>query len=103
MDELIEAVVDGQDVDDVLDEYIRGTVRRPRRRRFAKKGKRFDPHTGKRKDPRKARIARRAARRFRAKRKAAARKFARSGIGKAGARRRGKLVSKMYRQGRIKR
>jgi hypothetical protein len=102
MEELIEAVVNGKDVGEVLDEYMKGTIRRPRRRRFARKGKRFDPYTGKRKDPRKMRKARRVARKFRAKRKVAARKLARSGVGKAGARRRGKLISRLHRQGRIR-
>jgi hypothetical protein len=103
MDEMIEAVVDGADANEILDEYMRGTIRRPRRRRFARKGKRFNPLTGKRKDPKKSRMARRSARRFRAKRRTAARKLARSGVGKMGAKRRGKLVSRMARQGRIRR
>lgn len=102
MNDLIEAVVNGQDPDEALEEYLRGTIQRPRRRRFARKGERFDPYTGKRKDPEKARKARRTARKFRAKRKIAARKFARSGVGKAGAKRRGKLIARMYRQGRIR-
>lgn len=103
MNDLIEAVAEGKDADEALDEYLKGTIRRPRRRRFSRKGKRFNPVTGKRKDPRKARLARRTARKFKSRRKTAARKLARSGAGKMGAKRRGKLVSRMYRQGRIRR
>jgi len=65
-------------VEGTLDEYIQGTIRRPRKQRFRGRGPAVSAKTGKRKDPRRRLIARRTARRFAAKRKAAARRLGRT-------------------------
>jgi len=95
--DLIDAVVEGTTIDDVFEVMV-GTAVRPRKRRFSKRGKAFDPRTGKRKDPKKRRIARRSAVRHRAKRKMAARKFARSAKGRRFHKKLGKLVARIRRR-----
>jgi len=79
-----------------LAEFVR-TAMRPRKRRFSKLGAAFNPITGKRKDPHKRVLARKVARKGRAKRKVAARKFARSAKGKLFHKKLGKLVARVRR------
>jgi hypothetical protein len=71
------------------------TSRRPRLRKHRKKSQAFDPVTGKRKDPKRRLLARKTARRFASKRKAASRRFARSSKGKAFFRKLGSLSAKV--------
>ena len=97
IDELIDAILDGESIQEVLDEAIKRTAIRPRKRRFARRGKAFNPLTGKRKDPRRRLIARKAARKGRAKRKAAAKRFARSSAGKRFHKKLGRLSAKIRR------
>ena len=96
-EDLIDAVLSGSSEEAIITEFVR-TARRPRKRRFGGRGAGVNPLTGKRKDPRKRRIARMAARRGRAKRRASARKFHRSARGKAFHRKLGKLVARMRRR-----
>jgi len=98
-EELIERVVQGEDASEVLDEiYVRkGTARRPLKRRFGGRGSRINPYTGKRKDPKRSRIARKAARKGRVKRRQAQRRFSLSAKGKRFHRKLGKLVARIRR------
>ena len=98
INEILDGADPGQLIEDLLGEYIRGTARRPRKRRFARKGAAFDPYTGKRKDPTRRRKARMVARRYRAKRRTATRKLHRSAVGKIMHRRVGKLVARIRRR-----
>lgn len=74
---LVEAFVDSEmEAAEVIDEYIsraQRSYRKPRVRRFRKRGAAVDPITGKRKDPRRRRLMRRVMRKNRAKFKRAAR------------------------------
>jgi hypothetical protein len=81
-----------------LDEQSTGpvrTARRPRKRRFARLGKGFSAITGKRKDPAIRLVMRRAARKGRAKRKMAARRFSHTAQGKSFHKKLGKLVARI--------
>ena len=107
--ELIDAYMSGESID-ILDngnfqdnrdveihtEMIR-TARRPKKRRFGRRGKNVSSLTGKRKDPRRRMIARKAARRHKAARRMAARKFARSAKGKQFHKKLGRLVARIRR------
>lgn len=96
IEELIQRVVDGEDAGEVVEELKR-TARRPRKRRFGRRGPGVNKVTGKRKDPRRRLIARRAARKGRGKRKAASRRFNRSAKGKQFHKKLGKLVARIRR------
>lgn len=93
LEDLLDAAINGED----LDEVIKRTAARPRRRRFGGNAAR-NPITGKRKDPRRRRIARLAARRSRSKRKAAIRKFTRSAKGKRFHKKLGALSARLRRR-----
>ena len=85
--ELIDSVLEGESVEAVVESCVneareRGTARRPRMQRFKGRSAAVSSVTGKRKDPRRRMLARRAARKGRAKRSMAAKKFARSSAGK---------------------
>ena len=101
-EELIQSVIDNNTSSaDVIDEIIsraQRTAIRPRKRRFGKKSDAFDPITGKRKDPKRRLIARRAARKGRAKRKVSAKRFARSAKGKRFHRKLAKLTARIRRR-----
>lgn len=100
---LIDAVIEGDDVEDVVDQVVedlnelrqRGTARRPRAQKFKHTSDAVSSVTGKRKDPKRRRIAMRAARKGKAKRKQAARRVARSA---AGRRMRSKIASGKVRR-----
>lgn len=103
---LIDALLDGADVDDVIDDIFnleevigrsKRSFRRPRVRRFRKRGSAVDPVTGKRKDPRRRRLMRQVARRNRAKFKAAARKRGRQLKSRGFYKKLGKLSGRMRR------
>ncbi len=94
-EELIERVVDGEDAGELV-EAIKRTAMRPRKRRFGRR-RGINPITGKRKDPRRRLIARKAARKGRAKRKASQRRFNRSAKGKRFHKKLGKLVARIRR------
>lgn len=101
--DLIDRVVEGEDPKEIIetveeaDTGPKRTFRRPRKRRFSKKGAAFSSLTGKRKDPRRRLKARRAARRSRVARKRAAKRFAKSAKGKSFYRKLGKLSARLRR------
>jgi hypothetical protein len=78
--ELIDSVIDGDSVDEAIDEIIgrkQRTARKPRKRRFRGRGQRVDPITGKRKDPRRSRMMRKVRRRHKGKFRRSAQRTAR--------------------------
>lgn len=99
-EDLIDALLEGGEVEDIIDqideEPVR-TSRRPRKRRFGKRGAAVNPLTGKRKDPRRRLIARKSARRHKASRKRAAKRFARSARGKTFHKKLGRLTARIRR------
>jgi hypothetical protein len=100
-EDLIDALLEGEDVEDIIEDQLGEepvrTSRRPRKRRFGKRGVGVNPLTGKRKDPRARMRARRTARRFKAKRARAAKRFARSARGKQFHKKLGRLSARIRR------
>lgn len=91
--DLIDVVLEGYDPSDVVDccvedavdeERQRGTARKPRVQRYAGRGPKVNPVTGKRKDPQRSRLMKRIAKRgsVQAKKGRALKRFARTGAGK---------------------
>jgi len=94
LDELENFLGDISELEEIIGRAQR-TARRPRIRKYRRKSKAFDPVTGKRKDPKRRLLARKVARRFASKRRAASRRFARSAKGKAFFRKLGSLAAKV--------
>lgn len=97
-EKLIDLVVEDDLTAEEIIEAIKRTFRRPRKRRFGRRGPAVDPLTGKRKDPRRRLAARKAARRGRAARRRARKKFARSAKGKRFFKKLGKLTARIRRR-----
>lgn len=101
-DLILSVACDGVDpsvlVENITNEEINRTSNRPRKRRFGNSGDAINPITGKRKDPKRRLIARIAARKFKAKRKASVRKFNVSSKGRNFHKKLGKLVARIRRK-----
>jgi len=99
--ELIENyLTSDMDAEEVIDEVIgrsKRTFRRPRKRRFRKRGSAVDPITGKRKDPRRRRLMRKVRRRFKSKFKRAAKLRARKLKSRGFYKKLGKLAARIRR------
>lgn len=88
------------EAEEVIDEVIgrsKRTFRRPRVRRFRKRGSAVDPITGRRKDPRRRRLMRKVRRRHKAKFKRAAKLRARKLKSRGFYKKLGKLAARVRR------
>jgi hypothetical protein len=94
-EDFIEDIIEGDDLDEV--DRAQRTFRRPKLRRFRGRGAAVDPVTGKRKDPRKRRMMRMLARKFKSARKRAAKKRGRQLKARGFFKKLGKLAARVRR------